>query len=306
MNRHDSMSSIIDFFPTVRGTLRENYPLSEKSLFGVGGTADALFIPEDIEDLVNFLKKASDKKIPITILGAISNVLIRDGGIPGVVILLDDPFKKIYVEGNILEVGAGVNCTRLSTFAMDTELGGLEFLMGLPGTVGGALKMNAGCYGSEISELLVEFEAVTISGNIKWLTKKDMEFSYRKSAIPDDLIVTRAWFKCIQHPDYSIVKKVRSIIEKRKSSQPLNCRSCGSTFKNPTGNKAWKLIEKAGCRGMQVGGAAVSKQHCNFIINDANATANDIETLGEMVIQKVFEATGIKLEWEIIRLGRKQ
>lgn len=296
--------SIVDSLPIVRGVLHENYPLSKKSWFGVGGSAEALFIPEDIDDLVYFLRNVPDE-IPITILGAISNVLIRDGGIPGVVILLGDSFKKIYVEDDILEVGAGVNCTRLSTFAMDAELGGLEFLMGLPGTVGGALKMNAGCYGSEISDFLVEFEGVTTSGQIKWFTKKDIKFAYRKSSIPDDLIITRAWFKCGLHVDYSIPKKVNSIIEKRKSSQPVNKRSCGSTFKNPQGKKAWELIEKSGCHKMRVGGASVSDKHCNFIINDANATANDIETLGEKIVQKVFETSNIKLEWEIIRLGRK-
>lgn len=299
-----TMHSIIDSLPVVRGMLQENYPLSKKSWFGVGGPAEALFIPEDIDDLVYFLRNVPDE-IPITILGAISNVLIRDGGIPGVVILLGDLFKEIYIEDDILEVGAGVNCTRLSTSAMDAELGGLEFLMGLPGTVGGALKMNAGCYGSEISDFLVEFEAVTTSGQIKWFTKKDIKFSYRKSSIPDDLIITRAWFKCGSHVDYSIPKKVHSIIEKRKSSQPVNKRSGGSTFKNPQGKKAWELIEKAGGRGMRVGGASVSDKHCNFIVNDANATANDIETLGERIAQKVFETSNVKLEWEVIRLGRR-
>ncbi|MBQ7674343.1 MAG: UDP-N-acetylmuramate dehydrogenase [Alphaproteobacteria bacterium] len=298
-------SSIIDSLPIVRGVLQRNFPLSKKSWFGVGGPAEVLFTPEDIDDLVFFLRNTPEN-IRITILGAISNVLIRDGGIDGVVILLGDTFKKIYVEDDIIEVGAGVNCTRLATVAMDAELGGLEFLMGLPGTVGGALKMNAGCYGSEISDFLIEFEAVTTSGQIKWFTKKDIKFEYRKSSISDDLIVTRAWFKTSSQVNYSILKKVNSIIEKRKQSQPLNKRSCGSTFKNPTGKRAWELIEKAGGRGMRVGGATVSEKHCNFIINDANATASDIETLGEKIAQKVFETSGIRLEWEVIRLGRKK
>lgn len=296
--------SIIDSLPVVRGSLQENVKLSKKSWFGVGGPAEALFIPEDIDDLVYFLRNVPDH-IPITILGAISNVLIRDGGIDGVVILLGDAFKKIYVEDDILEVGAAVNCTRLSTVSIDAELGGLEFLMGLPGTVGGALKMNAGCYGSEISDFLVEFEAVTTSGQIKWFTKKDMKFGYRNSGITDDMIITRAWFKCLSHVDYSIFKKVNSIIEKRKSSQPIDKRTCGSTFKNPVGKKAWEMIESVGGRGMRVGGAAVSDKHCNFIVNEGNATASDIENLGERIVQKVLTEKNIKLEWEIIRLGRK-
>ncbi|MBR1734149.1 MAG: UDP-N-acetylmuramate dehydrogenase [Alphaproteobacteria bacterium] len=295
---------MIDSLPVVRGVLEENALLSKKSWFGVGGPAEILFIPEDIDDLVFFLRNVPDN-INITILGAISNVLIRDGGIEGVVILLGEQFKKIYVEDEIIEVGAAVNCTRLATVAVDAELGNLEFLMGLPGTIGGALKMNAGCYGSEISDFLVEFEAVTTSGHIKWFTKKDIKFEYRHSGIPDDLIVTRAWFKVNSNVNYSILKKVNSIVEKRKASQPLNKRSCGSTFKNPTGKKAWELIEKAGGRGMRIGGAMVSDKHCNFIVNEGNATANDIETLGEKIAQKVLETSGIQLEWEIVRLGRR-
>lgn len=297
-------SALVGSLPNIRGELRENYPLSKKAWMGVGGAAEILFIPQDMDDLVYFLRNIPDQ-IPVTILGALSNVLIRDGGIPGVVILLSDTFKKIYVEGDTLEVGSGVTCTRLSTFAVDAELGGLEFLMGLPGTIGGALKMNAGCYGSEISDILVEFEGVTTTGQIKWFTKKDIKFEYRKSSIPDDLLITRAWLKCLQNVDYSISKKTHSIIEKRKAAQPINKRSCGSTFKNPPGQKAWELIEKAGGRGMRVGGASVSEKHCNFIINDANATANDVETLGEKLIQKVLETSNVRLEWEVIRLGKK-
>lgn len=296
--------SILSSLPAVRGELIAGYSLKKKSWMGVGGPAEVVFIPADTDDLVFFLRNVSID-IPITILGAMSNVLVRDGGIQGVVIFLGDFFKKIYMEDDVLEVGAAVNCTRLSTFAMDSELGGLEFLMGIPGTIGGALKMNAGCFGSEISDFLIEFEAVTTSGQVRWLTKKDVQFSYRKSGIPDDLIITRAWFKCIQPVNYSIGRKVHTIIDKRKASQPSG-RSCGSTFKNPQKNKAWELIDKAGCRGMRVGGAAISSKHCNFIINDSNASASDIETLGEKVIQKVLKDSNIRLEWEIIKIGVKE
>ncbi len=298
------MSSIIDSFPIVRGQLQEKANLCKKSWFGVGGPAEILFIPEDMDDLLYFLRNVPEE-INITILGAISNVLIRRGGIKGVVIMLGDWFKKIFVEENILEVGASVICSKLSTAAMDAELGGFEFLMGLPGTIGGAIKMNAGCYGAEISDILIELEAISTSGNIKWFTKNDLKFEYRKSNLPDNLIITRAWFKGISNASYSIIKKTNSIIEKRKESQPLNKRSCGSTFKNPLGKKAWELINNAGCRGMRIGGAAISEKHCNFIINEDNATPDDIENLGEKIIQKVYENCGIKLEWEVIRLGNK-
>lgn len=298
------MSSIINSLPLVRGQLQEKVNLSKKSWFGVGGQAEVLFIPEDMDDLLYFLRNVPEE-INITILGAISNVLIRNGGIKGVVIMLGNWFKKIFVEENILEVGASVNCSKLSTAAMDAELGGLEFLMGLPGTIGGAIKMNAGCYGSEISDVLIELEAVSTSGNIKWFTKNDLKFEYRKSSIPNNLIITRAWFKGTSNVNYSIIKKTNSIIEKRKGSQPLNKRSCGSTFKNPIGKKAWELINNAGCRGMKIGGAAISEKHCNFIINEDNATPDDIENLGEKIIQKVYENCGVKLEWEVIRLGNK-
>lgn len=300
-----STSLNIDSFPLVRGQLQSKADISKKSWFGVGGPAELLFVPEDIDDLSYFLTNIPEG-VDITILGAISNVLVRTAGIKGVVIMLGQCFKKVFVEESILEIGASANCSLLSTVAMDAELGGFEFLMGLPGTIGGAIKMNAGCYGSEISDALVELEAVSTSGNVKWFTKNDLNFEYRKSNIPDDLIITRAWFKGISKVDYSITKKTNSILEKRKESQPLNKRSCGSTFKNPEGHKAWELISNAGCRGMRVGGAAISEKHCNFIINENKATPDDIENLGEKIIQKVYEHSGVRLEWEIIRLGQSK
>jgi UDP-N-acetylmuramate dehydrogenase len=296
--------SLIDSLSPVRGALHKNANLGRKSWFGVGGPAEVLFIPDDINDLVSFLKNIPSN-INVTILGSISNVLIRSGGISGVVIILGDWFKKTYVEDNIFEVGAGVSCSKLSTTATDSEIGALEFLVGIPGTVGGALKMNAGCHGSEISDILIELEAVTTAGKIKWFTKNDLNFGYRTSNITDDLIITRAWFKGSSNINYSILKKVNSIIENRRESQPLNKRSCGSAFKNPDGKKAWELIDKAGCRGMRIGGATISEKHCNFIINEGNATPEDIEELGEKVIKKVYESSGITLEWEVLRLGTK-
>jgi UDP-N-acetylmuramate dehydrogenase len=234
-----------------------------------------------------------------------SNVLIRSGGIPGVVIVLSDWFNKVFVEDNILEVGAAVHCGKLSATATDNELGGLEFLMGIPGTIGGAIKMNAGCYGSEISDILVECEGISFSGRIKWFKNTDIDFGYRTSKISSNMIITRAWFRGVSGVNYSITRKINEMINQRKNSQPLHQRSCGSAFKNPSNRKAWELIEAAGCRGLRVGGAVVSEKHCNFIVNADNATADDIEDLGELVIKRVFENSGIKLEWEVVRLGNR-
>lgn len=297
--------SVFSKCSSVRGFLQENVRLDKKSRFGVGGVADVLFIPEDMDDLVLFLRNIpADEKV--TILGAMSNVLIRDGGIRGIVIILGAWFGKVFVEDDILEVGAGVQCSKLSTVAMDHELGGFEFLMGLPGTIGGAIKMNAGCYGSVISDVLLECEGVTSTGQVKWMKCRDLQFGYRSSNIPDSVIITRAWFRGRSGVNYSIPKKVNEIVAQRKQSQPVEKKSCGSSFKNPVGKKAWELIDASGCRGMTVGGAAVSDKHCNFLINENNATAEDIEKLGEGIIQKVLESTGIKLEWEIVRLGERK
>ena len=296
--------SVFNKFPPVRGVLQEKVNLGKKARFGVGGIADILFVPEDMDDLILFLRNIP-KKEKVTVLGAMSNVLIRDDGIRGVVVILGDWFGKVFEEDNILEVGAAVHCSKLSTIAMDHELGGFEFMMGLPGTIGGAIKMNAGCFGSEIADVLFECEAVTSKGQIKWLKSKDIKFGYRTSGIPDDLIITRAWFKGVPNVPYSIPKKVKEIVEKRKESQPLEKKTCGSTFKNPADKKAWELIDAAGCRGMKVGGAVVSEKHCNFLVNEGEATADDIETLGEKIVKQVFEKTGVTLEWEVIRLGEK-
>jgi UDP-N-acetylmuramate dehydrogenase len=288
--------------PSVRGLLQEKVSLGRRCWFGSGGPAEVLFIPEDMDDLVGFLRNVRDDA-KITVLGAMSNVLIRSNGIRGVVIILGDWFKKIFIENDILEVGAAVHCGELSAAAMDRELGGLEFLAGIPGTVGGAIKMNAGCHGLEIANALMECEAVTLTGQVKWFKISEMGFGYRTSKISDELIVTRAWFRGIPNADYSISKRVKELSSKRSSDQPTNAKTCGSTFKNPEGKKAWELIEAAGCRGMRFGGAAISDKHCNFIVNENNATPEDIETLGEKVIEKVLENSGVRLEWEVIRLG---
>ncbi|MDR0753083.1 MAG: FAD-binding protein [Holosporaceae bacterium] len=206
--------------------------IGEKSFFGVGGVAEILFIPHNMEDLFFFLKKLP-KDTSVTILGAMSNVLIRSGGISGVVIILGDGFEKIFVEEDILEVGAAVHCGKLSAAALNHELGGFEFLMGIPGTIGGAIKMNAGCYGSRISDLLVECEGITFSGQIKWLKSTDVSFGYRASSIPEDLIITRAWFRGISNVNYSIPKKINEIATKRKTVNRISGDHAGLHLKIP-------------------------------------------------------------------------
>jgi UDP-N-acetylmuramate dehydrogenase len=290
--------------PPVKGLLQENADVGKRSWFGTGGPAEVLFVPADMDDLVVFLRNLP-QDIAITPLGAMSNVLIRRSGIRGVAIMLGDWFKKIFVDENVLEVGAAVHCNELATVAMYHELGGLEFLIGLPGTVGGAIKMNAGSNGVGISNVMMECEAVTSSGLVKWVRVTDMDFGYRHSSVADDLIITRAWFRGIPNASYSITKRTKELLSKRTESQPTGVRTCGSTFKNPDSKKAWELIDAAGCRGLRIGGAAVSEKHCNFIINEDNATPEDIENLAQSVAQRVFDKTGIALEWEIILLGDK-
>lgn len=298
----------LDFnLPKTSGELLFNEPLKNMVFFGVGGNADIFFQPANTDDLSSFLKEL-DCNIPVTVLGAGSNVLIRDGGIRGVVISLGKAFDKCYVENGVIEAGAYARATRLSTLAADNCLSGFEFLVGIPGTIGGALKMNAGCYGNSIEDIFVEAEGFSRRGENIWLTKKDLKFMYRSSSIRDDIIITRVWLRGVPDYPFKIVKRTQDVLAKRKKSQPLTEMSCGSTFKNPecTDKKAWELINEAGCRGMRFGGAMVSDIHCNFIINTGSATANDIEKLGEAVVQKVYEHSGVKLEWEVVKLGEEQ
>lgn len=297
--------SLLEKFSKIRGELQENANLGEISWFGTGGNADLLFVPADMDDLATFLKLLP-KNTPVTVLGAMSNILVRSGGIRGVAIRLGKWFKQIFLQDNIIEVGTATSCAELAIFAMDRELGGLEFLAGIPGSLGGAIRINAGCYGSEIFNTLVEFEAVDFQGNLKWCRAEDIQSEYRKTNVPGDWIITRAWFRGLSEVDYSISKRMREYVQKKQETQPLDKHSCGSAFKNPSGKKAWELIDQAGCRGMKLGGAMVSNKHSNFIINNGNATPDDIESLGEEIIRKVKENSGVTLEWEIVRVGERK
>lgn len=291
--------------PQVSGEIRYDVNMDKFSYFGTGGTADVLFTPTDNDDLVYFLRE-KPRDMPVTVIGAGSNLLVRDGGVRGVVIKLGQCFDNIYINEETIEVGAAVQLPRLANKAADSGIAKLEFLAGIPGSVGGALLMNAGCHGSCMSDIFVEAESIDYDGNVRWISKSSAEFDYRSSNIKD-VIVTRAWLKG-EFCDSSVVaKNMYMLLAKRKNSQNVKYRSCGSAFKNPENceHKAWQLIDQAGCRGLRVGGAMVSDVHCNFIVNTGNATATEIEELGEEVIRRVQKHSGVTLEWEIKRIGEK-
>lgn len=295
--------SIIDFLPEVKGQYRENADLAKVTWFQVGGKAEVLFKPSDEEDLAYFLsQKPSD--VPVTIIGVGSNLLVRDGGIEGVVIRLGRHFAQVDINGENIVAGAGCLDVNVARFAMENSLAGLEFLVGIPGTVGGALAMNAGAYEKELKDVLVSAEAVDREGVLQNFTVDELRYSYRHSPLADGLIFTKAIFKCSKGDAKEISAKMDKISNARETTQPVRTRTGGSTFKNPPGKKAWQLIDEAGCRGLKVGGAQVSEMHCNFLINTGNATASDLENLGEEVRRRVKEKSGVELEWEIKRIGK--
>jgi len=289
--------------PKVRGSYRKNFQLANVTWFGVGGPADILFKPADSEDLAHFLKeKPTD--LNYTILGVGSNLLVRDGGIRGVVIRLGKEFNHITQHQDELIVGAGTLDVNVSQFCAERGLGGLEFLSGIPGVIGAALAMNAGAYGSEIADCLIKLEAVDSLGNIHIIDKKDCGFKYRGNSLGSDLVFTKAYLRVIPGTDpHEIQAKIDHIQQQREDTQPIRSKTSGSSFKNPDGYKAWQLIDQAGCRGLRHGDAIISPKHCNFLINLGNATAKEIEELGEMVREKVFKQSSIMLEWEIKIIG---
>lgn len=297
-----ALPRLIDRLPPVRGTLTEDARISGITWFRTGGPAEVLFHPADREDLIAFLS-ALDPDIDRTVLGLGSNALIRDGGLPGVVIHLGKALGDISVDGTEITAGAGTLDVAVARAARDRDIAGLEFLSGIPGTIGGALRMNAGAYGRETSDVLVSAEAIDPAGNIHPLTPADFGFSYRHSAIDETWIFLSARLAGEAGDRAEIDRRMAEIAEDRKSSQPIQSRTGGSTFKNPPGAKAWELIDAAGCRGLTIGDAMVSEQHCNFLINRGNATAHDLETLGEEVRTRVEAHSGIVLEWEIRRIG---
>lgn len=286
----------------LRGTMRENVTLAPLTWFRVGGPAVRLFQPADVEDLAAFLE-ATPADVPVLAMGVASNMLIRDGGIRGIVVRFGGPLARIEVDSTTLIAGAGALDQRVAQVAERAGLAGIEFLIGIPGTIGGAVRMNAGAFGGETRDRLVWAEALDRQGGLHRLTNAELGFAYRKSALPDDWIVVRAAFALEPGEPTAIGERMAAIKAEREAVQPIRVATGGSTFENPTGERAWQLIDAAGCRGLRHGAAMVSDKHCNFLINTGGATAAELEALGEIVRDRVAARSGIRLEWEIKRLG---
>jgi len=303
--RRIAMTKLIERLPEVRGRYVENADLAKTTWFKVGGPAEVLFRPADTADLAEFLA-CRPADVPVTVIGVGSNLLVRDGGVDGVVVKLGRGFAKIRVEGTEVIAGAAALDLSVAMTAQEAGLTGLEFLSGIPGSIGAGLRMNAGAYGGEIKDIFVGATALDPNGHAKSLTWDDMGFRYRGCAIPACWIFTEATFSGERGDRGEIARRMQEIQSKRETTQPTRTPTGGSTFKNPEGGKAWELIDAAGCRGLKRGGAMVSEKHCNFLINTGTATAADLEDLGEEVRRRVFETSGISLEWEIKRIGRAE
>jgi UDP-N-acetylmuramate dehydrogenase len=302
--------------PDVRGRYTENAPLGEAGWFKCGGRAEILFKPADLEDLQFFLAHCP-ADVPVQVFGALSNTIIRDGGLPGVTIRLGREFSGIVAnaDNNTITAGALALDANVAQVAAEAGIGGLEFFSGIPGTIGGALRMNAGCYGTETKDVLVSCDALDRSGRLHTLTPYQMHMTYRHVDVPDDYIFVCATFRGKKDNPKNVLDRMAEIRMKREASQPIREKTGGSTFANPTaedivkagqpeGTKVWQLIDAVGGRGLKVGGAVMSEKHCNFMINDGSATAADLENLGDSLIEKVREKFGISLRWEIRRVGK--
>jgi UDP-N-acetylmuramate dehydrogenase len=290
--------------PSVRGRLTPNAPLAPLVWFKSGGMAEWLFEPKDEQDLVDFLREL-DPSLPLMALGLGSNLIVRDGGVPGVVVRLGKPLARIdRLDETTLRTGGGASGILVSSTARDAGIAGLEFLRGIPGTVGGFVRMNGGAYGREVSDILVSARLVLRSGEVvEWPLEK-LGYTYRHSEVPAGAVVVEAVFRGVPGDPEAIGAEMDAIARAREESQPLRSRTGGSTFKNPPGHKAWALIDAAGCRGLTIGDAQVSGKHCNFLLNLGSATSAEIERLGEEVRRRVEAKTHITLEWEIQRVGQ--
>jgi UDP-N-acetylmuramate dehydrogenase len=292
--------------PELRGRLLANESLAPLTWFRVGGPAQMLFTPADEDDLAYFLKNLPGD-VPVYVIGVGSNLIVRDGGVPGVVIrLAPRSFGEVRAEGGIVSAGTAALDKRVAELAASADLSGLEFLFGIPGTIGGALRMNAGANGGETRDILIEAFAVDRQGNRHRFNNADMKFTYRASGVDPSLIFTAARFRGQPAASEAIRARMAEVQAHRETAQPIREKTGGSTFKNPPGHSAWKLVDAAGCRGLKLGGAQVSEMHCNFLINTGNATGRDIEMLGETVRERVKAASGIELQWEIKRVGIEQ
>ncbi|WP_070155343.1 UDP-N-acetylmuramate dehydrogenase [Sphingobium phenoxybenzoativorans] len=289
--------------PSVRGRLTAQAPLAPLVWFKAGGAAQWLFEPKDVDDLAGFLRDL-DPAIPVMALGLGSNLIVRDGGVPGVIVRLGKAFAKVEaVDETALYCGGGASGILVSSTARDAGIGGLEFLRSIPGTVGGFVRMNGGAYGRETCDILVDCEAVLRSGERVSLTRDQLGYTYRHSALPEGAVVVGATFRGHRADPAAIQAEMDRIASAREESQPLRSKTGGSTFKNPEGHKAWQLVDEAGCRGLKIGDAQVSEKHTNFLLNLGSASSADIEALGEEVRRRVKEKSGVTLEWEIQRIG---
>jgi UDP-N-acetylmuramate dehydrogenase len=289
--------------PRVRGRLTAEAPLAPLVWFKSGGTAEWLFEPKDVDDLSDFLA-GIDPEVPVMGLGLGSNLIVRDGGVPGVVVRLGKAFATVErLDSTTLRCGGGASGILVSSTARDAGIGGLEFLRSIPGTVGGFVRMNGGAYGREVKDVLTECEVVLRSGQRKVLPLPELGYSYRHSELPAGCIVVSATFRGHAEEPAAIQAEMDRIAQSREETQPLRSKTGGSTFKNPDGTKAWKLIDEAGCRGLRVGDAQVSEKHCNFLLNLGKATSAEIEALGEEIRRRVLDHSGVQLEWEIQRIG---
>jgi UDP-N-acetylmuramate dehydrogenase len=302
MSFPDIVAKLQGDMPKLKGRLIANQPLADLAWFRVGGPAQAMFMPDSEDDLSYFLSKLPND-IPVQVVGLGSNLIVRDGGVPGVVVRLGRGFNAVTVDGTRVHAGTAVPDVKVARAAADAGIAGLSFFRGVPGAIGGALRMNAGAYGGETKDVLAYATGVARDGDLVTYTNEEMGFSYRHSSIPDDVIFTTALFEGRAGDKATIAAEMDKITEAREATQPIKSRTGGSTFKNPPGHKAWQLIDEAGCRGLKVGGAQVSELHCNFLLNLGSATAKDIETLGETVRERVQAKSGVTLEWEIKRIG---
>jgi UDP-N-acetylmuramate dehydrogenase len=303
MSFPDIVGALTAKAPKLRGRLLANQPLADLTWFRAGGPAQVLVLPEDEEDLAYFLKHL-EQDIPVTVVGLGSNLIVRDGGIPGVVIRLGRGFSDVTVEpGHRVRAGTAVPDVKVARAAQEASVTGLAFYRGIPGGIGGALRMNGGAYGRETKDALVEARGVDRVGSLRVYSNAEMKYTYRHCGVPDDVIFTQALYQGAPGEPEAIAAEMDKITESREATQPIKSRTGGSTFKNPPGQKAWQLIDVAGCRGLTVGAAQVSELHCNFLINRGGASAADIETLGDTVRRRVRENSGVELEWEIKRVG---
>ena len=296
---------LIERLPNVRGKLRSHVSLARRSWLRVGGEAEVLFQPADREDLIHFLVQCP-ADIPITLIGMTSNLLIRDAGIPGVVIKLGRAFTQVFISNTTVHVGAGALDSTVAQICCEAGIAGMEFLAGIPGTIGGAIHMNAGAFGSELKDILIEVHALSRTGQLLILRPPDLGFGYRSCQAASDLIFVSAILSGYRDDPFTIAKQIDTLTQKRLTCQPTRGHTAGCTFINPPGVRAWELIDQAGCRGLTDDDAQVqvSNQHCNFLINIKNAKAKAIEQLGETVREHVFKASGIRLNWEIKRIGQ--